>query len=90
MKPLPWSDAMVTRFIRDWEEGLETHALRQRYGTSNPKAKAQQLRKAGHKVGPRPSMAVSLPFTLLRRPEDSARKWTSGVRSGVVRTGRQA
>lgn len=43
---MAWPPDKIARFIRDWNEGVESPALRQRYG-SQPDVVARRLRREG-------------------------------------------
>ena len=45
---IPWSTEKYDRFARDWQDGLESTALREKYGISSPTRVADQLRRRGY------------------------------------------
>lgn len=45
-----WSDARRARFLEDWNEGLDSDALREKYGVTRPSRIAEKLRKLGVEV----------------------------------------
>jgi hypothetical protein len=61
MKGVPcvrWSEEKKCRFVRDWSDGLDTDALRERYGINKPSAYALSLRKQGYVLPPRTTSGV--------------------------------
>jgi hypothetical protein len=43
-----WSESKIQHFVECWNEGAESHALRDRFGLDNPKRFAELLRSKGY------------------------------------------
>ena len=48
-----WSPERSARYAADWNNGLEFHALKEKYGTKYPGSVADALRKKGFVLEPR-------------------------------------
>ena len=59
-----WPDDKAARFARDWNLGMSTPALREKYGVKAPGCIATELRKRGFVLIPRkPNQAVPAELT---------------------------